>query len=139
MAARLAAHHRKPRTNFGFVSPPALRPGVWNLAPGDQLAAAYGVTASASSAGSVLTLRITGRRHATTASSRVDTPAKPSVSRSPTCSPSHPPQRAPGADGNSVSQRIVLVMRPSREAGMTAWRSDRKLMKIKDRANTEQQ
>ena len=46
------------------------------------------------------------------------------------CSPSQPPSSAPGPAGSRISQRIVLVMRPSSGSGVTAWRSARKLMKI---------
>ena len=59
------------------------------------------------------------------------TPAKPNAVRNPTCSPSQPPSRAPGPAGNRISQRMVLVMRPSIGAGVTDCRSDRKLMKMK--------
>ena len=53
-----------------------------------------------------------------------------SAARSPTCSPSQPPIKAPGPAGSRISQRIVLVMRPSSGSGVTAWRMARKLMKI---------
>src|SRR5579859_868690 len=86
--------------------------------------------ARASSVGDILTLRITGNLHAIMPKSTDAIPEMASVARKPAWFPSHPPHSAPGADGTKLSQRIVLVMRPSSGAGVTAWRRARKLMKM---------
>jgi len=73
---------------------------------------------------------MSGSRQATSTSSNDTPPEKAKAARSPTCSPSQPPKSAPGAAASSVSQRMVLVMRPSSGSGVTAWRKARKLMKM---------
>ena len=70
-------------------------------------------------------LRSNGSRDATSASSKAVPPPKPSAQRRPQCSPNQPPNKAPGTDGNRISQRMVLVMRPSIAAGVTDWRRAR--------------
>src|SRR5262249_24744790 len=85
---------------------------------------------AASIFGSSLMRRITGWRQATALTSKTPLPGNSRDERRPTCSPSQPPSSAPGPAGIKISQRMVLVMRPSIGAGVTLWRSDRKLMKI---------
>mmetsp|Transcript_50955 Transcript_50955/g.119451 ORF Transcript_50955/g.119451 Transcript_50955/m.119451 type:complete len:308 (+) Transcript_50955:1544-2467(+) len=96
----------------------------------DQQGVQAHAVATSTGWGSSRTPRITSCRQAHSASRQAPAPAKPSAARSPTCSPSQPPISAPGPAGSRISQRIVLVMRPSIGAGVTACRSDRKLMKI---------
>ena len=76
------------------------------------------------------TAAITGTRHATNANSNAVTPANVSGARRPKCSPSQPPNNAPGPAGNRINQRMTLVMRPNKCSGVTAWRMDKKLMKM---------
>ncbi len=88
------------------------------------------VISSVMGAGKLSARLITGRRQAASASSTAVTPANRKALRRPMCSPSQPPMSAPGPAGNRISQRMVLVMRPSMGAGVTAWRSARKLMNM---------
>ena len=88
--------------------------------------------------GSSRTRRIDAELPGDPASSSAPPPATASDARRPTCSPSQPPSSAPGPAGIRISQRIVLVIRPSSGAGVTAWRKARKLMKMKHRAGREQ-
>ena len=69
-------------------------------------------------------------RQATSVNRIPHTPENASDARRSTCSPSQPPISAPGAAGSRISQRIVLVIRPSMRAGVTDCRSARKLTKI---------
>src|SRR5918993_3515569 len=95
-----------------------------------QAASGTASSGSASTLGSTRVFRITGRRHASAARPNAAPPANIGAARNPTCSPSQPPSSAPGPAGSSINQRIVLVMRPSSGAGVTACRIARNVMKI---------
>src|SRR5262249_54808709 len=83
--------------------------------------------ASLAGGGSAFTGRIGARPNATAARTKPPMPANANAARRLTCSPSQPPISAPGPAGSRISQRIVLVMRPSSGSGVTAWRIARKL------------
>ena len=127
-SARRPGDHR-------YYPGPRQRRRVPDRAAGAKLATppAGAVRRSRVSIAGVSTLRgrQAGWRHATSASASAVAPANTSAARKPACSPSHPPISAPGPAGSRISQRIVLVMRPSSGSGVTACRMARKLMKMK--------